>query len=76
MKIKSIVFPALLLFLISCNQPKRHFKLAIAEPLRHSSIDEIKGDIKINNEEQKRFSVRLGLDYPNPIVDVRKWIKG
>ena len=30
----------------------------------------------LNNEEQKRFSVRLGVDYPNPIVDVRKWNKG
>jgi deoxyribodipyrimidine photo-lyase len=27
----------------------------------------------LNNEEQKRFGVRLGVDYPNPIVDVRKW---
>ena len=30
----------------------------------------------LNNEEQKRFDVRLGVDYPNPIVDVRKWNKG
>jgi deoxyribodipyrimidine photo-lyase len=30
----------------------------------------------LNNEEQKRFGVRLGVDYPNPIVDVRKWNKG
>ncbi len=30
----------------------------------------------LNNEEQKRFSVRLGVDYPNPIVDIRKWNKG
>lgn len=29
----------------------------------------------LNNEEQKRFSLRLGVDYPNPIVDVRKWSK-
>jgi deoxyribodipyrimidine photo-lyase len=27
----------------------------------------------LSNEEQKRFGVRLGVDYPNPIVDVRKW---
>jgi len=27
----------------------------------------------LNNEEQKRFGVRLGVDYPNPIVDVKKW---
>jgi deoxyribodipyrimidine photo-lyase len=30
----------------------------------------------LTNEEQKRFGIRLGVDYPNPIVDVRKWIKG
>ena len=30
----------------------------------------------LNNEQQKRFGVRLGVDYPNPIVDVRKWNKG
>ena len=30
----------------------------------------------LNNEEQKRFGVRLGVNYPNPIVDVRKWNKG
>ncbi len=27
----------------------------------------------LTNDEQKRFGVRLGVDYPNPIVDVRKW---
>ncbi|PWK26262.1 deoxyribodipyrimidine photo-lyase (single-stranded DNA-specific) [Arcicella aurantiaca] len=30
----------------------------------------------LSNEEQKKFGVRLGVDYPNPIVDVKKWIKG
>jgi len=30
----------------------------------------------LNNEQQKRFGVRLGVDYPNPIVDVRRWNKG
>ena len=30
----------------------------------------------LNNDEQKRFGVRLGVDYPNPIIDVRKWNKG
>jgi deoxyribodipyrimidine photo-lyase len=30
----------------------------------------------LTHEEQKRFGVRLGVDYPNPIVDVRKWNKG
>jgi deoxyribodipyrimidine photo-lyase len=30
----------------------------------------------LSNEEQKKFDVRLGVDYPNPIVDVKKWIKG
>ncbi len=30
----------------------------------------------LNNEEQRRFGVRLGVDYPNPIIDVRKWNKG
>jgi deoxyribodipyrimidine photo-lyase len=29
----------------------------------------------LTNDEQKRFGVRLGVDYPNPIVDVRKWNK-
>jgi deoxyribodipyrimidine photo-lyase len=27
----------------------------------------------LNNEEQKRFGIRLGVDYPNPIVEVKKW---
>jgi deoxyribodipyrimidine photo-lyase len=27
----------------------------------------------LSNEEQKRYDVRLGVDYPNPIVDIRKW---
>ena len=27
----------------------------------------------LTNDEQKRFDVRLGVDYPNPLVDVRKW---
>lgn len=27
----------------------------------------------LNNEEQKRFGVRLGVDYPNPMVDLKKW---
>jgi deoxyribodipyrimidine photo-lyase len=27
----------------------------------------------LTNDEQKRFGVRLGVDYPNPIVDVKKW---
>ncbi|MEA5459273.1 DASH family cryptochrome [Arcicella sp. LKC2W] len=30
----------------------------------------------LTNEEQKKFGVRLGVDYPNPIVDIKKWIKG
>jgi deoxyribodipyrimidine photo-lyase len=30
----------------------------------------------LTHEEQKRFGVRLGVDYPNPIVDVRKWNRG
>ena len=30
----------------------------------------------LNNQEQKRFNVRLGVDFPNPIVDIRKWNKG
>ena len=29
----------------------------------------------LNQEEQKCFSIQLGVDYPNPIVDVRKWQK-
>ena len=27
------------------------------------------------NDEQKRFGVRLGVDYPNPLVDVRQWAR-
>ena len=27
----------------------------------------------LTREEQKRFSVQLGVDYPNPIVDIKKW---
>jgi deoxyribodipyrimidine photo-lyase len=30
----------------------------------------------LTHEEQKRFGVRIGVDYPNPIVDVRKWNRG
>lgn len=29
----------------------------------------------LSNEEQKRFGVRLGVDYPNPLVDVRQWLR-
>ena len=29
----------------------------------------------LNNEEQKRFGVRLGVDYPNPVIDIKKWQK-
>ena len=27
----------------------------------------------LTNDEQRSFGVRLGVDYPNPLVDVRKW---
>jgi deoxyribodipyrimidine photo-lyase len=27
----------------------------------------------LTREEQKAYSVQLGVDYPNPIIDVRKW---
>jgi deoxyribodipyrimidine photo-lyase len=39
-------------------------------------VDRVHSVGLLNNEEQKRFGVRLGVDYPNPIVDVRKWSKG
>ncbi len=39
-------------------------------------VDKIHSVGLLNNNEQKRFGVRLGVDYPNPIVDVRKWNKG
>ncbi len=29
----------------------------------------------LTNEEQKRFSVRIGVDYPKPLVNVQKWLK-
>ena len=29
----------------------------------------------LSNDEQKRFGVRLGVDYPNPLVDVRQWLR-
>jgi deoxyribodipyrimidine photo-lyase len=29
----------------------------------------------LTNDEQKRFGVRLGVDYPNPIVDIKKWFR-
>lgn len=29
----------------------------------------------LNQEQQKCFSIQLGVDYPNPIVDIRKWQK-
>jgi deoxyribodipyrimidine photo-lyase len=39
-------------------------------------VDRIHSVGLLTNEEQKRFEIRLGVDYPNPIVDVRKWNKG
>lgn len=27
----------------------------------------------LTREEQKRFGIQLGVDYPNPVVDVKKW---
>jgi deoxyribodipyrimidine photo-lyase len=44
--------------------------------LSNVPMDKIHSVGLLNNEEQKRFGVRLGVDYPNPIVDVRKWNKG
>ena len=29
----------------------------------------------LSREEQKRYDIRLGVDYPNPIIDVKKWQK-
>ncbi len=29
----------------------------------------------LTREEQKRFSTQLGVDYPNPIIDIKKWQK-
>lgn len=29
----------------------------------------------LTQQEQKKYSVQLGVDYPNPIIDVRKWQK-
>lgn len=29
----------------------------------------------LTRDEQKRFALQLGVDYPNPIVDVKKWNK-
>ncbi len=29
----------------------------------------------LSKDEQKKYDVILGVDYPNPLVDVRKWLK-
>jgi deoxyribodipyrimidine photo-lyase len=29
----------------------------------------------LTQDEQKRFSVQLGVNYPNPIIDIKKWQK-
>ena len=29
----------------------------------------------LTREEQKRFAVQLGVDYPNPIIDIKRWQK-
>jgi deoxyribodipyrimidine photo-lyase len=29
----------------------------------------------LNREEQKKYDVTLGVDYPNPVIDVKKWLK-
>ena len=34
------------ILLFACNKSAKHFKLAIAEPLRHTTVDEIKDDLK------------------------------
>ncbi len=40
-----------IILLGSCNRSKGHFKLAIAEPLRHTCVEEIKEDIKRYSEK-------------------------
>lgn len=30
----------------------------------------------LTDEEQRRYGVRLGVDYPNAVVDISKWAKG
>jgi deoxyribodipyrimidine photo-lyase len=41
--------------------------------LKNVPADKIHSVGLLNREEQKRFSVQIGVDYPNPIIDIRKW---
>ena len=41
--------------------------------LEHVPADKVHAVGLLTNDEQKHFAVRLGVDYPNPLVDVRKW---
>ena len=36
-------------------------------------VDKIHSVGLLTREEQKRFGIQLGVNYPNPIVDVKKW---
>jgi deoxyribodipyrimidine photo-lyase len=37
--------------------------------------DKVHAPWKLSSDEQKRFNVRLGVDYPNPMVDLEKSVK-
>jgi deoxyribodipyrimidine photo-lyase len=41
--------------------------------LQNVPADRIHSVGLLSREEQKRYSVQIGVDYPNPIIDIRKW---
>lgn len=43
--------------------------------LENVPADKIHSVGLLTREEQKRFSIQIGVDYPNPIIDVKKWQK-
>lgn len=43
--------------------------------LKHLPAKKVHSPWKLQPEEQKRFDVRLGVDYPNPVVDLQKSVE-
>jgi deoxyribodipyrimidine photo-lyase len=41
--------------------------------LENVPADKIHSVGLLSREDQKRFAVQIGVDYPNPIVDIKKW---
>ena len=53
--------------------PKGEYVKHWLPELQNVPADKVHSVGTLSNEEQKKFRVRLGVDYPNPIIDIKKW---